>query len=450
MGRDAASLTEKQVGVLEWIRDGCRGGELEADSGRRITARALHRRGLVAVKGRGAAWTASITKAGRAWLEAHPRAALTLDAQVDDLIRRVLAADGRLELGDDYGVKLAHEPLVRKSDHSPNRPRGWRLDLRNAGSWSESRYEVRLVRHFDDLVDAMPVPVPRHVGRSHPTVQAYLADRDRQWVSTAHVDRAARILQAIADEAPRRGLDVMATDGVPPRVDAYSDRATSRSHLVLRSPAGVYGVRIRELSAPSDTRVVRRPWNQRRTRAAWLDARDREFVSTGTLELIVEGPGTGYNGDRQRDTKTITLEERLPRIFRVIEIYRLEAELRDQEREREAADRRRRWEAAMVEARARYDAQIRWEAFEQRSRDWHTVTGHRGFLSAAREALSGYRGPARDDVVAQLDLAERRLDALDPISHPELLVPEVPDPGPGDLKPYLRGWSPSGPDAAGW
>ncbi len=174
MGRNAASLTDKQVGVLEWIRDGCRGSELEADSGRRISARALNRRGLVAVKGRGAAWTASITKAGRAWLEAHPRAALTVDEQVDDLIRRVLAADGRLDLGDGYGVKLAHDPLVRKSDHSLNRPRGWRLDLRNAGSWSESRYEVRLVRHFDDLVDVMPVPVPRHVGRSHPTVKVFL------------------------------------------------------------------------------------------------------------------------------------------------------------------------------------------------------------------------------------------------------------------------------------
>lgn len=95
----------------------------------------------------------------------------------------------------------------------------------------------------------------------------------------------------------------------------YQARALDRYRLALRSPAGVYGVRIQEVLGPADEKVDPRCRYQRRTRAAWLDARYSEFVSTGTLELIVDGPGTKYDGDRYRDAKTISVEDKLPRVF---------------------------------------------------------------------------------------------------------------------------------------
>ena len=247
-----------------------------------------------------------------------------------------------------------------------------------------------------------------------------------------------------------RGIDPLAPKQVTWHLDTYRDREVGRAHLVLRAAAGLYSVRIRELSAPSDQRVEPRPWGRRSNRAAWLDRRDTEFVSTGELEIVVEGPGMGYSGDRFRDSTTITLEERLPRIFRKIEIHRLEAELREQERELEAADRRRRWETAMTEARARYDKKARWDAFAQRSNDWDALRRHREFLAAARDAVSRVEGPERSDLEAHLDFAERRLDELDPVKNPDRLLAVIPEPKPDDLKPYLRGWSPHGPDAAGW
>ena len=209
-------------------------------------------------------------------------------------------------------------------------------------------------------------------------------------------------------------------------------------------------MRVRELSAPSEKRVEPRRWDRRPTRAARLEARAWEFVGTGNLEAILEGPGTAYGGDRVRDSKTVPLEDKLPRVFRTIEVHRLQLEYRDQEREREAAGHRRRWEAAMAEATARYDKHARWEAFMQRSSDWGGVTRHREFLAAAREAVSRVEGPVRGDLEAHLAFAERRLNEIDPVSHPDLLLPEVPNPKPDDLKPYLRGWSPHGPDASGW
>lgn len=448
MGRNAEWLSEKQVEILEWIKDGCPSSGLEDDSGRRITARALQRRGLITVKGHGASWAASITKAGLAWQASHPEAKLG-DAQVDELIQRVLAADGRLELPEGRDVETTHKELVRMSDHSPSRPTGWRLELRTTGRWDDPRHEVALVRHFEDLVEALPVPVPGHVARYHPTVKAFLADRDWQSVSKEHLDRAAHILQAIVDEATRRGIVVVSAEQAKSGADRYQARALDRCRLALRSPAGVYGVRIQEVSGPADEKVDPRRRYQRRTRAAWLDARYSEFVSTGTLELIVDGPGTKYDGDRYRDAKTISVEDKLPRVFRAIEVHRLQAEWRDQEREREAAERRRRWETAMAEARDRYVEQVRWDRFVQRSRDWRAVTRHREFLAVAKSAVDGYQGPARDDLLAHLDFAERRLDDIDPIGHVELILPEVPEPKPDDLKPYLGGWSPHGPESPG-
>jgi hypothetical protein len=453
MGRNADALSEKQVATLEWIRDGC--PTVDADTGlsRKISAASLKSRGLATVKGAGAKWKASITPAGRAWLEAHPTTVTEAVGGPDGLISSVLAADGHLAIGSDAKTKTAHEELVRRSHHAASRPRGWRLDVKNAGSWSHPAYEVVLIRHFEDLVDGHPVPVPERVARYHPAVRAYLDDRDWLAVSREHVARAGRILQAIADEAPNRGVEVVSprSAGLPPALDAYGRRETGRSCLTLRAPAGTYAVRIQEVSAPSKTAVRRRPWGQRSTRAAWLDSRQFEFVSTGLLELVVEGPGMGYSGGyRIRDSATMTLDERLPRIFRRMDLHRLEAEHQAQEQEREAAERRRRWETAMDAARARYDEQARWEAFEASSEAWYAIGRQRTFLAAAREAADRLDGPRRDELAAHLEFAERRLDRADPLGKPDLLLPQIREPKPDDLKPYLDGWSPHGPDALPW
>ncbi len=453
MGRTVDALGEKQVATLEWIRDGCPAVDEETEVSRKISAASLKSRGLANVKSAAATWKASITPAGRAWLERHPTAVADAVGGSEGLIARVLAADGRLSIGGDAEASAAYEELVRHSRHAASRPRGWRLEVKNAGSWSHPAYEVVLVRHFEDLVEERPVPVPERVARYHPAVRAYLDDRDWLAVSREHLSRAGQILQAIADEAPRRGVEVVSlrSSGLPPVGDAYGRRDPGRSCLTLRAPAGTYAVRIQEVSAPSKTPVPRRPWAQRSTRAAWLDNRQFEFVSTGVLEMIVDGPGMGYSGGyRIRDSATMTLDERLPRVFRRIELHRLEAEHEAQERERAAAERRHRWEAAMAAAKTRYDERARWEAFEASSDAWHAIGRHRAFLAAAREAAAGVDAPRRDELLAHLDFAERRLDAADPVHNPDLLKPQVEEPEPDDLKPYLDGWSPHGPDALRW
>lgn len=79
----------------------------------------------------------------------------------------------------------------------------------------------------------------------------------------------------------------------------------------------------------------------------------------------------------------------------------------------------------MVTAKRRYDEYAGWEHFRECSRQWRSIGQHRELLAAARSVVDQIDDPQRAHVFAQLDFAERTLDELDPLRHPELLVPDV-------------------------
>ena len=70
-------------------------------------------------------------------------------SEADQLIERVLAADGRLvlELGRE-GIEK-YERLVSMSLRSPVRPYGKKLEMRSTGRWGAGTKEIRLTEHFD-------------------------------------------------------------------------------------------------------------------------------------------------------------------------------------------------------------------------------------------------------------------------------------------------------------
>jgi hypothetical protein len=196
-----------------------------------------------------------------------------------------------------------------------------------------------------------------------------------------HGTRAARLAAAIMAEAAHRGLEARAGNG----------------KLAIRTAAGSYVIRLRE--AP------------------------------GRLVLVLDGPGA--DGLRFGDTESGTLEERLPELFGLLES-------RAQHRRRRIEEKRN----AAAQARTRRAEQAVWQQFVRRSREWQAVNQHRAFLAAARDAAAAYTGPDRDELVAALDVAGRLLDELDPVRHPHLLVPELPDHDdlaalPGGVRPRL-------------
>jgi ATP-dependent exoDNAse (exonuclease V) alpha subunit len=154
-----------QFDLLSWVSGGCKGGTYEGNS-YRVSARALHNRGLILVEGRGTAWTATITAEGTRLLKQQARRVETerererregearaerdreaqrLRARALEVLEAVTAAGGRLALTADYserevtqitdclargnllpdGQRLAHEP-TRMDPNGPG-PRRDRL-----------------------------------------------------------------------------------------------------------------------------------------------------------------------------------------------------------------------------------------------------------------------------------------------------------------------------------
>ncbi|RDI53323.1 hypothetical protein [Nocardia mexicana] len=449
MGKNPAQLNQKQVEVLQWVLDGCPEGVFTGFE-HRATARALERRGLITITGKRRTWAAAITDVGRKWLAAPPVAVLRDESDADRLIVEVQEAGGRLVLEKDREVLEAHRRLVGMSLKSPLRPRGKRLEIISTGPYGSGPEAIVFTEHFDDLVDARPVPVPERIARYHPAVKAYVANKDWHYVSSDHVPRAAKILQAIATEAVARGIYAIAPVDARKGADAYEAHFLNGCHLALRTPVGVYGLTIKEIAAPGAPKIDPMKWRERQRMPAWIRHRGWEFIGTGRLELVVDGRWSRYKGDHYRDAKTVTVEDKLPEVFRSFEIHKLRADWQDQERERKESERRRRWEAAMAVAKERYFEHARWEHFKNCSREWQKITQHRRFLAAARDAAERYRGDDREAILHHLDDAERTLDGLDPILQPTRIAPDVPEPKPEDLKPFLKGWSPHGPDGPLW
>lgn len=319
----------------------------------------------------------------------------------------MVASHGPVPVPDGDESRAFNERLVELSHGSPDRPRGRRLRLRAVDGWYHAhRYEV--VRYTGGLSELPAVPVPDHVARHHPAVRTFLDARPRH-IGNEHRTRAARILQAIADEALRHGMVVTAPQ-VARTTGWRGQDENRRGRLVLRTSAGLYPIRIGELTDP------------------------------GRLELTVEGPGTAYRGDRYRDTARISLEQRLPGLFLDLETHRVKIERQELERLRREKERQGQWEAAMADARRRLAEQQRFAAVERSSADWRAANQHREFLAVARDAAERYEGPERADLIAHLELAEHRLAALDPLGDITALLPVVRDPEPEDLMPFLRGW----------
>lgn len=88
----------------------------------------------------------------------------------------------------------------------------------------------------------------------------------------------------------------------------------------------------------------------------------------------------------------------------------------------------------------------RWEHFIENSRTWAAIKQHRSFLDAARIAAESYSASDRYAVLQQLDQARQTLEAFDPLRDLSRIVPEVAEPTPEDLKPFLGNWSPYGSD----
>lgn len=488
--RSNIELNEAQIKVLDWVKAGCPEGIFSDENyAHRTSARTLHNRGLLRVSGHGASWQAVLTDRGRVWpaatkqdvFERQAKAKLVLKvqakqtppaptkpkarkapskpsaatlaardlAEAEQLVTRVLAAKDQQVPVEEIDLGPRKLPrIIAASLKASNRPFGRKLTTRRVGNHWNGEETVCFGFHFRDFVAEHPIPVPERVGRYHPAVKEFLADKDWQYITKEHVPRAARILQAIATEAQRRGYTVI-LHSEKPRSDYRTANSVEHGNLWIETGYGLYGIEIKEIAGSGGSKFsdLGLSWDQQQRRyPTWVRRRNREFVSTGRLKL---GQGTSlssYGETYLTDARGTMLEEKLPEMFVRFDTWMLEqaehARLKKLAKER----RKRNWEDAMVSAEADYYAAERWKHFVALAEQDEQFRKYREFLDRAEVAADGLPSEQRFAASGFLSEIEAAMKQLDPLASPELLVPDVRKPTPEDLKPYLGGWSPYGPE----
>ncbi len=117
-------------------------------------------------------------------------------------------------------------------------------------------------------------------------------------------------------------------------------------------------------------------------------------------------------------------------------------EARHREYEHAQAERHQSRQQAIDRARQDYRADFRARALRTQIDAWCFARDIRAWACAARQQVPA--GSAGGEAREWIDWAERHADSIDPTTNPGG-TPEVPEPSPDALRPFLRGWSPYGP-----
>ncbi|MFF1649674.1 hypothetical protein [Streptomyces sp. NPDC058240] len=99
----------------------------------------------------------------------------------------------------------------------------------------------------------------------------------------------------------------------------------------------------------------------------------------------------------------------------------------------------------MKEARIRYAEAYRVRHFEAQEGIWRHAARLTKYVNAVRTRVGGMPpGQTRTEAEAWIDWAAARVERLDPLNTAPRL-PDIAEPRPDDLKPFLGHWSPYGP-----
>jgi hypothetical protein len=458
------TLTERQVEILRWIDDGCPAGRMKNEF-HKITAGALRNRGLVTTTGKGADWTAKITKAGREYLAQvnGPNPPVPRGGHVsaaEEFVQDVVAAGGVLRVSRPYRWGPGYidwERRGRLAEQHRKLPPNTRLTFNVVDGELEIRLEE--APPMPSRPALVEVDVPESVTRYHQVARAFRDATHRHAVSRASLRRAVRVVHAVALEAECRGWrPLTGLAGEPPSRDpAY------RGDLQIEA-GGHFFVLLLEEDGVSRRQYQEGEVDRYRNvnpQSSWY--RDRvlprgpyDANATGSLSIVlakeVHGPLKGRQsvwGDR----RSWTLEERLPHVFREIEErvtlldrwdeqLRVERERRAEAERRRVEERERTWRRLMAEARERFDETERAKHLRGQIARWEEAERIRRFSAAAEAAH-----PTSSDVDEWLAWARSFADRLDPLSEAPT-GPAVQEPTADALQPHLpAGWSPWGPES---
>lgn len=461
MPRVFAPLNPRQLDVLRWIADGCPKDVMQGYT-YKTTAVALQSRQLVEVSKRGGQWRATITDAGVHYLahntfpgvpprRGHPRrAARPAAAQgppmpstrrkpqrtatakppspTDQLIADLLVTGEIRVAGPD---RAKYEARVNAARRFGKVPEGKQL-VTDGYRWSPE-YVVRLQDAPGWLTATLdPVAVPKTLRQSHPVIAMLRGGRHLADLDGSVTHRALLLIQGLAVEARRRGYVVRATT----TTDAYGFRSKADDQFTIAVGQHSVGVQLRQALR----RQPHEPTAAEEARAArdhWYRIPKYDTMRTTRLSIHVSGRFE-HRQSKWADGADGRLEDRLAQVLQEIEL-RAEAEERDRLASIAAAEERhRQWELAMDQARADYEESYRGKVLVEQATRWRKSNELGDYLSAMAKAVTSLGDPASaSEARTWLEWAQNWASSLNPLAQ-TLKMPEVPNPSPNDLKPFLR------------
>ncbi|WP_439655936.1 hypothetical protein ACSHWB_26260 [Lentzea sp. HUAS TT2] len=453
-------LTERQLDALR--RVGNPDDEVSAsDSSLARTIYALRDRGLVTTPRVDGVWTAQITDAGRFYLEHghHPDRpgrssdvktkpvrsrpadqpqkpvrpqAKAVEISVEELLSR-LHKDSRLHIvKPDRDTRAALRRAIHAAKQSDLVPTG--MHLRHHGR-DDGDLIIELVegQHPDAKYwkDRLRVEVVDSLDQPHQVVARLQRKPEHLHVSKESLDRALRIIQSLIAEWTRRGHDADLGDGESGFVMLIRE---SQFTLTMDEEYKL----VDHLPSPEELA-------QNKTYSWQRVQPEKRWAGTGRLSLELPHDYS-YNGRRRRwgDRERWSLEDKLSDILSELEGR---AQFDDERRIALANDKVRRqqqWESAMVQARARFVEDFKIKAIAEQVDLWDRAAKIRAYCTSLEDSRAA-EGKMQDELAEWILWAKSYADRIDPTCE-GLRLPEIPDPRPQDLKPYLGRWSPYGPD----
>jgi hypothetical protein len=134
------------------------------------------------------------------------------------------------------------------------------------------------------------------------------------------------------------------------------------------------------------------------------------------------------------------LEDKLPELLQELEVRAAADDYAAIERQRQAEQRQREWEAAMERAKSRLVEDHRTEVLRKRVNAWREADAIRAYCDAV-EARHGADAVIDAEAAAWLAFAQAYADRAQQLPR----MPSDPEVTPDALKPYLGRWSPYGP-----
>ncbi|MFI1314275.1 hypothetical protein ACH4TS_29710 [Streptomyces albidoflavus] len=441
------TLTEQQADMLRQIAAASSAVRIAPKSSN--TAWALEQRGLIKRSWRGSGHVAAVTSDGRYFLK-HGKHPKEVQAEKERLAGDAEQAERAPSDGAELIVRLQSTSSGKLTVPDPGpRTRGrWRAAYYDALHHGHVPGEHKLRwtgRQRGDcaftLVDeeaekaAQPPPVPTIdvpgvLDRPHQLVRATRKALGRSktvvdtrgtpevfplHVSREQADRALRIVHALLAEAESRGYQVET------RTDLQRGQTVHQIVIVIRGHAFPLAITeqttkvLHEPTAQEIRQQQRNPWTR-------IPKYDHEF--NGRLELGAPAKSRYQHSYTYRDSARWTLESRLGHLLHDLEQRAAATEHQQREEELRKAEQRRRWYAAVAQARERQVEQHRAEVLVEQMEARHRADKIRAFCRAARTTAASASAAAEE--LEWLQWAEAYADRIDPLRAPLATPPDPP------------------------